>query len=91
MAVSKRFKETKIRVYKAVIMLQAVHRQKRTTGGLLKMSGGIALAEMYIEEAKAFLNDEMDAHEKKINSGQNVQVSDTTGDDSSNEAGKQKQ
>jgi len=58
-------KEVKDRIYKAVCMLQAVHKQKRTTEGLLRMDGGIALAEMYLEEAREKLNKVMNDHETK--------------------------
>lgn len=67
MGVSKNFKEMKVKIYKAMIMLDAAHRQKRTTLGLLKIDGGIALAEMFLEEAREYLKKEMDENSLSSN------------------------
>ncbi len=42
----------------------AISQSPNKTDRLMRMSGGIALAEMHIEEAKELLNKEMDEHEK---------------------------
>ncbi len=50
---------------KAITMLNAaISQSPNKTDRLMRMSGGIALAEMHIEEAKELLNKEMDEHEK---------------------------
>jgi hypothetical protein len=53
---------------KAINMLYAAMEQKpNVTDRLMRMDGGIALTEMYLEKAKELLKIEMDNHDKSNN------------------------